>query len=283
VSNLQVGTALKSGNPCQNVDLERLGSAYTDAPGTAVYTSDQVPAPGYSLLGSPTVIADMTVTGADPGTAQVAARLWDVSSVGGTTGGTTSGTDQRLIARALYRPTGDGRQVFQLHPNGWRFEKGHWVKLELLGNDAPYGRASNEPFAIAVSNLELRLPVWDQPGAAGGAVQAPAPEVLPRGATPVKDPPTVTNKPDDKKGPATGGGPRGGASSGARAAPSRPSAAPAPSSAARKKAKRCPKLTRRQRASKRARAKAKAKCRAAKSKQRAGKRKHAKRRKHARR
>jgi hypothetical protein len=32
------------------------------------------------------------------------------------------------------------------------------VKLELLGRDAPYYRASNGTFAVEVSNLQVSLP-----------------------------------------------------------------------------------------------------------------------------
>ena len=56
------------------------------------------------------------------------------------------------------------------------------MKLELLGRDAPYGRASNGTFSVRVSNLEVRLPVRERPGALGGRVTKPAPVVLPKGA-----------------------------------------------------------------------------------------------------
>ena len=49
--------------------------------------------------------------------------------------------------------------------------RGHIIKLELLGNDASYGRMSNGSFTIGVSALELRLSVHERPGAAGGAVK----------------------------------------------------------------------------------------------------------------
>ncbi len=55
----------------------------------------------------------------------------------------------------------NGRQTFQLHANGWHFAPGHIPRLELLGRDAPYARPSNGTFSIAVSNLELRLPVHE--------------------------------------------------------------------------------------------------------------------------
>jgi fermentation-respiration switch protein FrsA (DUF1100 family) len=133
-----------------------------DQPGTANYRL-AVPAPGFTLLGSPTVIADLTTLGAD---SELAARLLDLSPDG----------NERLVARGLLRPGKGGADVvFQLHPQGYRFAGGHTVKLELLPSDAPYARPSNLQAPIAVSNLELRLPVREQPGSLGGLVQSPAP------------------------------------------------------------------------------------------------------------
>jgi Ca2+-binding RTX toxin-like protein len=110
---------------------------------------------------------------------QIAARLWDVAPDGG---------PQTLVARGLYRPTGDGDQVFELHANGWRFEPGHVAKLELLPNDTPYGRVSNGQGPVTVANLELRLPTLERSGegagGGAGAIQKPAPAVLPEGARP---------------------------------------------------------------------------------------------------
>jgi Acetyl xylan esterase (AXE1) len=117
-----------------------------DEPGTASYRLPAASGDGYTLLGSPTVTADLGLTGAFP---VLALRLLDVAP-----GGT-----QTLVARGLYRPTGDGPQAFQLHPGAWRFAPGHVAKLQLLGRDAPYARPSNGTFTIDVRSLELRLPV----------------------------------------------------------------------------------------------------------------------------
>jgi hypothetical protein len=130
--------------------------------GTADYRLG-VPAPGFTLLGSPTVIAGLSTTGVD---SELAARLLDVLPDG----------KERLVARGLLRPGNGGADVvFQLHPQGYRFAGGDTVKLELLPADAPYSRPSNLQTPITVSNLELRLPVREQPGALGGLVQTPAP------------------------------------------------------------------------------------------------------------
>jgi hypothetical protein len=142
-------------------------------PGTATYHFASAPAGGYTLLGSPTVIAHFRLPGA---TSQVAARLLDVGPDG----------KETLVARGLWRPKVSGkpvRQVFQLHPNGWHFAAGHVAKLELLPNDAPYGRASNGQQEVRVHNLELRLPVRQGPGALGGMVRAPAAKLVPTGYT----------------------------------------------------------------------------------------------------
>jgi predicted acyl esterase len=152
------------GDPC----AETNGS---DKPGTATYRMEPARGGGFTLMGSPTVIADITSPGPH---SQIAARLLDVAPDG----------NQKLIARALYRPDPSGRQVFQLHANGWKFENGHVAKLELLPNDSPYGRPTNGQAPVTVANLDLRLPVRERAGAAGGAVGEPRPSFVPEGYRP---------------------------------------------------------------------------------------------------
>jgi Acetyl xylan esterase (AXE1) len=151
-----------------------------DQPGAASYRLDPAPAGGFTLMGSPTILADVNSPGP---TSQLAARLEDVDPASG---------NETLVARGLYRPeinsgTTATRQVFQLHPNGWKFAEGHVAKLELLPADQPYGRNSNGQTAITVSNVELRLPVLEQPGALGGLVSEPAQKVLPDGYALARD------------------------------------------------------------------------------------------------
>ena len=148
-------------NPCAT-------TASGDEPGTINYRLPPAAGPGYTLMGSPTVIADIAATGASP---QLVARLWDVGADG----------QQTLVARTVYRPGASGRQVFQLHPSGWRFAPEHFAKLQLLGRDPPYARPSNGAFSVTVKNLELRLPVVEKPGAV--SVRTPAVPFVPQGAT----------------------------------------------------------------------------------------------------
>ena len=129
------------------------------------------------MMGAATVIANFTLPG---DTSQVAARLLDVAP---------DGTGDAGL-RGLWRPATGGptKQVFQLHPNGWNFAEGHVPKLELLpgrlrrrASRGGYGRASDGQQPVAVSDLELRLPVLERPGRSDGLVGAPATEFLPDG------------------------------------------------------------------------------------------------------
>jgi dienelactone hydrolase len=167
-----------AGDPAigKTIDPIAGGGACATAPaadqsaGVASYRLPAARRSGYTLLGSPTVIADLQVTGLF---AEVAERLWDVDPKSGT---------ETLVARGLYRidpAKPDGLQVFQLHPGAWHFAAGHIPKLELLAQDIPYARAANGAFTIAVSNLQLRLPVHEKPGSTP-PVGPPKPPVTPK-------------------------------------------------------------------------------------------------------
>jgi predicted acyl esterase len=113
-------------------------------PDTANYTTTSS---GFTLMGLPTITADVKVTGLYP---EIAARLWDVLPSG----------EQRLISRGIYRLAEgqEGKITFQLHGNGYEFAAGDTVKLQLLGRDAPYYRASNGVFSIEASDVSVSLP-----------------------------------------------------------------------------------------------------------------------------
>jgi X-Pro dipeptidyl-peptidase-like protein len=116
----------------------------SDEPNTATYTTTSR---GFTLLGITTVTATIGVHGRD---GEIAARLWDVQP----------GGQQRLIDRGIYR-LGDDQQgeiTMQLHGDGYRFPAGDTVKLELLGRDAPYYRASNASFSVQASAVNVTLP-----------------------------------------------------------------------------------------------------------------------------
>ena len=156
------------GNACQTASGDDLN-------GVATYRLPAAAGSGYTLLGSPTVVATIANPAAN---SEMAVRLLDVAP----------DNTETLVARQLYRPdVGTSRQVFELHPSGHLFAAGHVAKLELLPKDAggaslnSYGRPANGQGDITVSNLDLRLPVADGPGAAGGQVVASPPLSLPCG------------------------------------------------------------------------------------------------------
>ncbi len=118
----------------------------TTAPGTATY-SYTTPA-GFTMLGLPTVTATIQTTGEF---GELDSLLFDVAPSG----------EERLVSRGAYRLEAGqtGPVSFQLHGNGYAFPPGDSVKLELLGSDAPYLRASNDlAFSVEVSGLTVTLP-----------------------------------------------------------------------------------------------------------------------------
>jgi predicted acyl esterase len=168
-----------------------------DLPNTATYRLPKATGDGYTIMGSPTVVARLSVAGAGAQNTQVVSRLWDVGTDG----------KQTLIARGLYRPLGDGSvETFQLHPAGYKVGAGHVVKLELLGADPPYARKSNGTFQTTVAGVDLRLPVLDKPSTATG-VTTPEPPIVPPGQTLAPDVPggvTAAGEPVKAGGTAPG-------------------------------------------------------------------------------
>lgn len=109
------------------------------------------------MQGSPTVIADIDL--GDSPNSEIAGRLVDLSP---------DGTTKILVARTIFRPWPSGVQVFQLHPNAWKVEEGHALRLELLAKDAAGAagsflinsfRPADGQGDITVRDMELRIPV----------------------------------------------------------------------------------------------------------------------------
>jgi cephalosporin-C deacetylase-like acetyl esterase len=130
-------------DPIANSDACKEVKAETE-PNTANYT---MTSSGFTLMGLPTVTATVKTVGPF---GELVARLWDVLPSG----------EQRLITRGVYRlnENQEGTITFQLHGNGYEFPAGDTVKLQLLGRDTPYYRASNGTFAIEATNVTVALP-----------------------------------------------------------------------------------------------------------------------------
>lgn len=104
---------------------------------------------------------------------EIASRLLDIAPDG----------TETLVARGVWRPDADvsGAQYFQLHAGAWHFASGHHPRLELLGRDAPFLRASNGQFTVTVDSLELSLPTHET---TGNAIAPANGMPIPPGATP---------------------------------------------------------------------------------------------------
>jgi predicted acyl esterase len=138
-----IDPATGGGDACVEIDP-------AESPGTVTLTKTVRPGRAVTLIGAVKVRANLQVSGAEPANSQIAARLWDVAP---------DGSSQLLVARGLFRPADQGAASWQLHPAAWRYRAGHTIKLELLGNDVPYARASNDQFQVELENLRARLPV----------------------------------------------------------------------------------------------------------------------------
>ncbi len=139
--------AAGGGNACVEVDPAQ-------APGTVVLSKTVRPGRAVTLIGAVKIRADLAIEGTDPPGSQIAGRLWDVAP---------DGSSQLLVARGTFRPDHQGTDTWALHPASWRYKPGHTIKLELLGNDIPYARKSNDEFTIELTNLRARLPVRRTP------------------------------------------------------------------------------------------------------------------------
>ena len=125
--------------------------------------STRPPAGGYTLMGSPTVVASIAAPRPPPRSPPACSTSPPTAT-------------ETLVARGLYRPDRRaGPQVFQLHPTAGASPTGHVAKLELLPADVAVRPRLQRPGCRSPSpTCELRLPVVEQPGT--GPVQAPAAE-----------------------------------------------------------------------------------------------------------
>ncbi|MDQ4064785.1 MAG: hypothetical protein M3161_01925, partial [Actinomycetota bacterium] len=119
------------------------------APGVVQY-EDVVPST-FTLMGLPQLHLEYTTTAADY---WIAARLFDKNPDGTMT----------LVTRGVCRVnTAVAEDVdcstFELWGNGWRFEKGNSIVLEITQSDTPMFRVDNHPSTISYAAAALELPV----------------------------------------------------------------------------------------------------------------------------
>jgi predicted acyl esterase len=157
----------------QDVEPNACKTATAEEPaGTANY-SQPVTGTGFTLMGLPTVVANIEATGTANGDGQIDARLFDVLPSG----------EERLVSRGGFRleEPQTPQIVFQLHGNGYEFQAGDKVKLELTSSDSPYYHAPNGAFTIEVKSATILLPTLNPPNgeqiSPPESVSPPPPEV----------------------------------------------------------------------------------------------------------
>lgn len=123
-------------------------------PGVAVYDSDPLPSTA-TMIGGTIISIDYTASTTE-GNFQLDTRLYDVFPNGTAV----------LVDRGPKRVTDpSGSVTYQLHGNGWRFETGHRIRVEITQNDAPFLKASVIASTAELTGVRLRVPVREsQPG-----------------------------------------------------------------------------------------------------------------------
>ena len=158
VNSDPVGNSVSNGGRCPT-------QTTPPGAGVAVYDSEVLPS-DFTMLGSSRV--SVTHTGSGQG-AQLNARLYDVLPDG----------TQVLMDRGVHRLTDlNGTTVLPLHGNGWRFEKGHKIRIELTQNDAPFVRASNQPSSLLLSAVKVEVPVREASTALGAGAAGSGPPTV---------------------------------------------------------------------------------------------------------
>jgi dienelactone hydrolase len=139
-------------------------------PGVASYLSDPLPF-DQTMLGSTQVEIDFAFTGADPVQSgfQLNARLYDVYPNGTAV----------MVDRGVQRVTeSSGTLRYELHGNGWRFESGHRIRIEIAQDDQPFLQVAAPPSSASLSAVRLHVPVREGGSVGGGpeteGSQAPA-------------------------------------------------------------------------------------------------------------
>jgi hypothetical protein len=116
-------------------------------PGVAVYDTPPL-TEAATMIGATKVTVDYTAS-TNQGV-QLNARLYDVLPTG----------RQVMVDRGPYRVVNaDGPATFELHGNGWRFEPGHRIRIELAQDDANFLKVSQVPSTIVINGVHLRIPV----------------------------------------------------------------------------------------------------------------------------
>ncbi len=137
-------------DPITNLFVNAARCPVSTAPagaGVAVYDTPDLTATA-TMIGATKVTVDYQASTAQG--VQLNARLYDVLPNG----------TQVLVDRGPYRVVNaNGPATFELHGNGWRFEPGHRIRIELAQDDAGYLKVSEVAATITINKVKLRIPV----------------------------------------------------------------------------------------------------------------------------
>ena len=127
-------------------------------PGVASYTSEPLDS-RRTLIGPTRVDVAFSIAPASVVGAQLNARIYDVAPDGSAV----------LVDRGPRALSSDeteaGQVTFWTHGNGWRFERGHSVRIELAQDDDPFVHRTDSPAGLSSMNLSevhLTLPVRER-------------------------------------------------------------------------------------------------------------------------
>jgi dienelactone hydrolase len=171
--------------------------------GVATYISDPLPSV-QTMIGSARVEIGFEFPGdATAAGLQLNARLYDVFPNG----------EAVLVDRGTRRissaESGAGQITYELHGNGWRFDPGHRIRIEIAQDDFPFVRSSSVPSSTTLDGVSLRVPVREG-GSIGGGPENPPGGQAPNAAGPCANQAKGTKKNDKLVGTADGDDIRGG-------------------------------------------------------------------------
>jgi len=126
-------------------------------PGVASYTTTDALAGPATMIGATDVTArfQTPITGSTDGL-QLDARLYDVLPDGSTS---------LMVDRGPRRVTGDeaaaGEVTWELHGNGWRFQPGHRIRIELTQDDQAFLKSTTFASSVALTGADLVIPTQE--------------------------------------------------------------------------------------------------------------------------
>lgn len=156
-----VANSLTNGGRC--VVESSPGGFASAGPGVATYDSATLPS-DFTMLGATRAVVPHTGTGSG---LQLNARLYDLYPDG----------QQVMVDRGFRRlSSANATTTLDLNAAGWRFAKGHKIRIELAQDDDPYIKSSVQPGTLALSGVTLSVPVREASATlAGGPAPAAGP------------------------------------------------------------------------------------------------------------